>query len=105
VEDLRRDLPGLTDFVTLSPVPGFARWLAEQAETIPSAAEVLDLVANQGWHADAAVRDRVGQALLPLAAQYFLEARTAPAVRRLVPKPARPAAPPLPALAQPRRDA
>ncbi|TWI40092.1 malonyl-CoA decarboxylase [Mesorhizobium tianshanense] len=77
VEDLRRDLPGLTDFVTPSPVPGFARWLAEQAETIPSAAHVLDLVANEGWHADAAVRDRAGQALLPLAAQYFLEARTA----------------------------
>ncbi len=77
VEDLRRDLPGLTDFVTLSPVPGFARWLAEQAETIPSAAEVLDLVADEGWHADAAARDRVGPALLPLAAQYFLESRTA----------------------------
>ncbi|RVB77236.1 MULTISPECIES: malonyl-CoA decarboxylase [unclassified Mesorhizobium] len=75
VEDLRRDLPGLTDFVTLSPVPGFARWLAEQAG--PSATEARDLVANEGWHADAAARDRVGQVLLPLAAQYFLEARTA----------------------------
>ena len=77
VEDLHRDLPGLTDFVTLSPVPGFARWLAEQAGTIPLAAEALDLVANEDWHADAAGRDRAGQALLPLAAQYFLEARTA----------------------------
>ncbi|RWK43670.1 MAG: MCD, Malonyl-CoA decarboxylase MCD, partial [Mesorhizobium sp.] len=27
VEDLRRDLPGLKTFVTLSPVPGFAGWL------------------------------------------------------------------------------
>ncbi|CCV10248.1 malonyl-CoA decarboxylase [Mesorhizobium sp. STM 4661] len=74
VEDLRRDLPGLTDFVTLSPVPGFARWLAEQAG--PSAAEAQNLVANQGWHADAAQRDRAGEVLLALAAQYFLEART-----------------------------
>jgi malonyl-CoA decarboxylase len=38
---------------------------------------VLDLVADEGWHADAAARDRVGPALLPLAAQYFLESRTA----------------------------
>lgn len=28
VEELRRELPGLKSFVTLSPVPGFARWLA-----------------------------------------------------------------------------
>lgn len=74
VEDLRRDLPGLTDFVTLSPVPGFARWLAEQTD--PAAAEALNLVANEGWHADPALRERAGQHLLPLAAQYFLEART-----------------------------
>ena len=30
VEDLRRELPRLQTFVTLSPVPGFARWLAEE---------------------------------------------------------------------------
>jgi malonyl-CoA decarboxylase len=76
VEDLHSDLPGLTDFVTLSPVPGFARWLAEQAETLPSAAEALDLVADEDWQADEPRRARAGQALLPLAAQYFLEART-----------------------------
>ena len=28
VEEMRRELPGLKTFVTLSPVPGFARWLA-----------------------------------------------------------------------------
>ena len=31
VEDLRRELPRLQTFVTLSPVPGFARWLARGA--------------------------------------------------------------------------
>ncbi len=31
VEDLRRELPRLQAFVTLSPVPGFARWLAAGA--------------------------------------------------------------------------
>ena len=29
VDDLRKDLPGLKNFVTLSPVPGFSRWLAK----------------------------------------------------------------------------
>jgi len=29
VEDLRRDLPNLKNFVTLSPLPGFARWLQQ----------------------------------------------------------------------------
>ncbi len=32
VEDLRRELPGLTRFVTLSPVPGFAAWLAKNPD-------------------------------------------------------------------------
>lgn len=32
VEDLRRDLPNLKTFATLSPVPGFARWLRNKIE-------------------------------------------------------------------------
>ena len=30
VEELSRELPSLTTFVTLSPVPGFAAWLAKR---------------------------------------------------------------------------
>ena len=30
VEELKRELPKLTTFVTLSPVPGFANWLARE---------------------------------------------------------------------------
>ena len=33
-EDLKRELPGLDTFVTLSPVPGFARWLAGIAQEL-----------------------------------------------------------------------
>ncbi len=33
VEDLRRELPSLRSFVTLSPVPGFSRWLDEELES------------------------------------------------------------------------
>ena len=32
VEEICRELPKLTTFVTLSPVPGFARWLAGEFE-------------------------------------------------------------------------
>src|SRR4029077_16686988 len=34
VEELRRELPKLDNFVTLSPVPGFMQWLKE-AEAVP----------------------------------------------------------------------
>ncbi len=33
VEELKRELPKLTTFVTLSPVPGFAKWLAKERKT------------------------------------------------------------------------
>ena len=33
VEDLAHDLPNLKQFATLSPIPGFMRWLAAQPET------------------------------------------------------------------------
>jgi malonyl-CoA decarboxylase len=47
IDDLRDELPGLTDFVTLSPVPGFAAWLSEQEEAFePDAPALLPLVAR-----------------------------------------------------------
>jgi malonyl-CoA decarboxylase len=43
-EDLHRELPSITDFVTLSPVPGFARWLsATLADEASNAAAGLDI--------------------------------------------------------------
>ena len=30
VEELKQELPSLKTFVTLSPVPGFMRWLAQE---------------------------------------------------------------------------
>ncbi|MFD7512287.1 malonyl-CoA decarboxylase domain-containing protein, partial [Streptomyces sp. NPDC059853] len=35
IEDVGRQLPHLTDFVTLSPIPGFRRWLAGAADGEP----------------------------------------------------------------------
>jgi malonyl-CoA decarboxylase len=55
VEDLKRDLPSLESFVTLSPLPGFIRWLAdtlqEPASTIPAAdQQTLRTLETERWH-------------------------------------------------------
>ena len=68
VEELSRELPRLATFVTLSPVPGFAAWLAKAGRT-PALAP--------GWQHDAAQAERARTTLLPLAAEYFLTAKGA----------------------------
>lgn len=82
VEDLKRELPNLNTFVTLSPVPGFAGWL--NAERKNEASTLLD--ADQratltnldvpNWANDPVLAARVEPALLSAAAAYFLTART-----------------------------
>ncbi|APG95685.1 malonyl-CoA decarboxylase [Sinorhizobium americanum] len=82
VEDLRRDLPGLKNFVTLSPVPGFARWLAKartsKAEPMLSDEDrkVLALLDDPAWAGDESAASEIERLLLPLAAHYFLIERT-----------------------------
>lgn len=79
VELLSKQLPNLRTFVTLSPVPGFAGWLAKQlqadASIIPSEAreQLLELGPNWTPQDD---RPLLRQALLKAAAAYFLQART-----------------------------
>ena len=81
VEDLRHEFPGLTTFVTLSPVPGFARWLdgerASREEGLlgPETRATLAALDTPGWHNDAALVEETGPALLAAASAYFLEAR------------------------------
>jgi malonyl-CoA decarboxylase len=83
VEDLRRELPKLDSFVTLSPVPGFAEWLSrERAAEISDALSEADKVRLEGLDAqDWADRPQSVAALQPVttaaAAWYFLRARTA----------------------------
>ncbi|NKM48573.1 MCD, Malonyl-CoA decarboxylase MCD [Rhizobium leguminosarum bv. viciae] len=82
VEDLRRDLPGLKNFVTLSPVPGFARWLAKARASaadrlLPEAVlEKLTLLDDPSWPDNENTASEVERVLLPLAAGYFLTERT-----------------------------
>lgn len=82
VEDLRRDLPGLKNFVTLSPVPGFARWVdtvrSTATDTVLTDTDrtTLQLLDDPAWVDDEEKAARIEDILLPLAAQYFLVATT-----------------------------
>ncbi|HXT09891.1 MAG TPA: malonyl-CoA decarboxylase [Roseiarcus sp.] len=74
VEDLRRELPRLQNFVTLSPVPGFARWLAQEGET----SRFVSLEARRTLEAieSGETPEAADRTLSALAAAYFLHART-----------------------------
>jgi malonyl-CoA decarboxylase len=74
VDELKRELPELKTFVTLSPVPGFAAWLAGAS---PPAEDRAALAGLQGdWHQDPAQVEALRQPLLRAAATYFLKAKT-----------------------------
>ena len=78
VEELRRELPKLENFVTLSPVPGFCTWL-KQAERRPASDDERALLENldkPDWFEDAELASKLRAVLEPLAAHYFLKART-----------------------------
>jgi malonyl-CoA decarboxylase len=83
VEELAKELPSLKTFVTLSPVPHFARWLdrvrADDAAGVVTDAdrEALQVLEDPGWHENAGEEVAVKGALLALAAHYFLMAKSA----------------------------
>ncbi len=77
-EELQRELPKLDNFVTLSPVPGFMQWL-KQASDVPVSDEERALLAhldNTDWPANAELAAQLRSVVEPLAAHYFLKART-----------------------------
>jgi malonyl-CoA decarboxylase len=86
VEELKAELPALKRFATLSPVPGFAAWLAAQAEEGQLAedeSEAFAATRAAGWWRDdqAGAGARAAQlkpALLRLAATYLTRQADAP---------------------------
>jgi malonyl-CoA decarboxylase len=80
VEELRRELPSLKTFVTLSPVPGFARWLRRERDAKGSTLTDADraaLAAIDGahWHEKTEAIRSLKPVLSAAIARYFLEAR------------------------------
>ncbi len=78
VEELRRELPKLENFVTLSPVPGFMQWM-KQTPYLPVTEEertLLKHLEKPDWIENAEVVEELHPVLEHLAAYYFLKART-----------------------------
>jgi len=79
VEELRRELPKLDTFITLSPVPNFMQWLKE-GKDVPVTDDERKLFENldkPDWFENAELTAQLRAILEPLAAHYFLKARTA----------------------------
>jgi malonyl-CoA decarboxylase len=72
VEELQAEFPQLKRFSTLSPVPGFRRWLAQQLaeESNPDAA-LLPKLARDGWWHILEESEPLRVALMPLCATYL----------------------------------
>ena len=78
VEELRRELPKLEDFVTLSPVPGFMKWL-KTTPYLPVTEEerpVLKHLDEPDWWENPELEGQLRPIVETLAAYYFLKART-----------------------------
>ena len=79
-ENLRRELPRVRKFATLSPIPGFRRWLDGERVRLANGAQgeerlaLLDTLERPGWQGS----DKAGAArelLLSLCAYYLVRAK------------------------------
>lgn len=88
-DELQRELPQLKRFSTLSPIPGFAKWLTAQLEDSQESTVFTDeqrtrisehtvlsieaLLEGQDWYHDEAIAPVMKEILTPLAARYITE--------------------------------
>jgi malonyl-CoA decarboxylase len=77
VVELQAELPSLTTFATLSPIPGVMRWLAAQrndpdSDLDPALRERLAALDTSGWHQDPAVAQALREPLMRLCAHYLV---------------------------------
>jgi len=72
VEELQAEFPQLKRFSTLSPVPGFRRWLTQRLakESDPDAALLPELECDDWWH-DLAQSEKLRPVLMRLCALYL----------------------------------
>ncbi len=70
VADLLREFPQLKTFSTLSPIPGFLKWLTGREATDSPLTATL---AKRGWYRDTTIAAAVELPLLRLCAHYLVE--------------------------------
>jgi len=81
VEDLSRDFPRIRKFATVSPVPGFRRWLADKADAISRSpklaqfASALAKIDEPEWVPNESLHAELQRSLEPLCAYYLLRAK------------------------------
>ncbi|HEY6025105.1 MAG TPA: malonyl-CoA decarboxylase [Pseudolabrys sp.] len=81
VEEVRREMPKLSAFVTLSPVTSFADWLKRERAEEKSAAlteadkAVFAALEQPGWWRNEETAEQVKDTVMRAAAWYFLRAR------------------------------
>ena len=81
VEEICRDLPKLSTFVTLSPAPNFAKWLARELKAENSTAltesdrAAFTLMERPHWWTDPEVFSKLEEPLMRAAAFYYLRAK------------------------------
>ena len=83
VEEVCRELPRISNFVTLSPAPNFAAWLQRERANEASIAldardrEALGVLDRPNWWLDDELVEVLGEPLLRAAAWYYVRARNA----------------------------
>jgi len=81
VEEVSREMPRITTYVTLSPAPNFAAWLARERKNQASLAlteedrQALAVLDRADWWRDPVSAAAMREPLLSAAAWYFLRAR------------------------------
>ena len=77
-EDLAKEMPSLKTFVTLSPAPRFAAWLVRSKSEDGGQldAETVALLEDSSWAAHGEYQEHLKSVLMPLAAEYFMVAKT-----------------------------
>ena len=73
--ELSAELPQLKTFVTLSPVPGFRRWVESQRADNPLAQHVADIGQQENWVQNPDASRDLEPIMTALAGEYFLTAK------------------------------
>ena len=82
VEEISREMPKLSTFVTLSPVVSFASWLKRERAQEASAAlsesdkQAFAALDEAGWWTNAETAERLREPMMRAAAWYYMRART-----------------------------
>jgi malonyl-CoA decarboxylase len=74
-EDLGREFPRLKTFATLSPIPGFRKWLGAVAREQPEIRTILTQLDSGRWFDDQAVAEDMQRELVRLCSYYLIRAK------------------------------